>query len=378
MRKINILYLIDTIHGVGGTEKHLSQLVTCLNKDRFSCAVVSFLCGVNAKSFINRIEGRDVHFAYMPLRKFYGPQGIVRAWELRRLIKERNIDIVQTFHFTSDTYGVLVARLSGVRTVVSSRRDTGELKKPHQILLNRMVNPLITRYIAVADAIADRLARTEGIPRALLKTVYNGVELPDPYDDARKRALRTEFGIAHDDFVVGSVAHMRPEKGYDVLLEAVASLRERMGGIKLVIVGRVFPQYPPMVADLGIEDHVLFVGHTDRVRDYISTMDVACLAAVRNEGLSNAILEEMALAKPVIATTVGGSPELVAHDETGLLVPPGDVDAMAGAILRLHDDRDLLRRMGQTARRRVEDEFTVPKMMETMERLYLDLVDREA
>ena len=325
MKKIKILFLIDTIHGVGGTEKHLSQVVTCLNKDRFSCTVVPFFCGKNADSFIRRIEGQDVAFRYIPVGKMYSPNGILRAIELRRLIRDQQFDIVQTFHFKSDTYGVLVSRASGVHRIISSRRDTGELKTPNQIRLNKMVNKLITRYIAVADAVAERLARTEAIPRQRITTVYNGVELPPLRDDGELRALRAEFGIPGDAFVVGSVAHMRAEKGYDVFFRAIEKLKAQVPGIKAVIVGRVFPQYPPMVEKMGISDDVLFVGHTDRVRDYTSIMDVACLTAVRNEGLSNAILEEMALAKPVVATTVGGSPELVVQDRTGFLVPPGDV-----------------------------------------------------
>ena len=205
MKKINILFLIDTIHGVGGTEKHLAQLVTYLNKDKFSCTVVPFFCGKNADSFIRRIEGQDVRFEYIPVRRIYAPNGIRRALELRRLIKSERFDIVQTFHFKSDTYGVLVSRASGVRKIISSRRDTGELKTAPQLLLNKMVNRLITRYIAVADAIAERIARTEGIPRHLFKTIYNGVELPPLPDGDALRELRAEFGIAHDAFVVGSV-----------------------------------------------------------------------------------------------------------------------------------------------------------------------------
>jgi glycosyltransferase involved in cell wall biosynthesis len=237
---------------------------------------------------------------------------------------------------------------------------------------------LITRYIAVADAVAERLARTEAIPRQLITTVYNGVELPPLRDDGELRALRAEFGIPDDAFVVGSVAHMRAEKGYDVFFQAIEKLKARVPGIKAVIVGRVFPQYPPMVEKMGISDNVLFVGHTDRVRDYTSIMDVACLTAVRNEGLSNAILEEMALAKPVVATTVGGSPELVVQDRTGFLVPPGNADALIDAIWTLHEDRELLARMGAAARSRVESDFTVPTMMDNMERLYLDVLEREA
>jgi len=378
MKKIKILFLIDTIHGVGGTEKHLSQVVTCLNKDRFSCTVVPFFCGKNADSFIRRIEGQDVAFRHIPVGKMYSPNGILRAIELRRLIRDQQFDIVQTFHFKSDTYGVLVSRASGVHRIISSRRDTGELKTPNQIRLNKMVNKLITRYIAVADAVAERLARTEAIPRQRITTVYNGVELPPLRDDGELRALRAEFGIPDDAFVVGSVAHMRAEKGYDVFFQAIEKLKARVPGIKAVIVGRVFPQYPPMVEKMGISDNVLFVGHTDRVRDYTSIMDVACLTAVRNEGLSNAILEEMALAKPVVATTVGGSPELVVQDRTGFLVPPGNADALIDAIWTLHEDRELLARMGAAARSRVESDFTVPTMMNNMERIYLDVLEREA
>lgn len=374
MKTINILYLIDSIHGMGGTEKHLSQLVTHLNKSRFRCSIITFIYGKDGKSFLDRITGHDILFIHLPIGRFYSPTSIPNVVRLWRFIREKEIDLVQTFHFTSDTFGVLISRLAGVSRIISSKRDTGALKGKHHLFLHRLVNPLISKHTAVADAVADRVSELEKIHRDSIKITYNGIELPELPFLCGTETLRKKYKISKEDFVVGSVAHMRPEKGYDVFLRAIRELRLEKKRIKALIVGRVFPRYTESVKKEGIEDDVIFAGHTDKVKEHISIMDVACLTAVRNEGLSNAILEEMALAKPVVATKIGGSPELVIHNKTGILIEPGDVEGLVMALSRLYEDRELGRRMGEEGRRRVEQDFGIDRMVQTMENLYTDMM----
>jgi len=125
-KKINIMYLIDHFHSIGGTETHLISLVKNLNKDRYNIFIIVFDMGDNP--LLNEVRDEGISVIHIPVGRYYTYNALKKALNLARLIKENEIDIIQTFHFKSDFYGALVARLSGVKYVISSKRDVGDRK----------------------------------------------------------------------------------------------------------------------------------------------------------------------------------------------------------------------------------------------------------
>jgi len=379
-KKVNILFFIDMLESIGGTEKHLFQLVTSLDRNKFSCMVCPF--APRDSEIIRKIKGNGISVIPIPVSRYYSFNAYWQAFKIRKLIRENKIDIVQTFHFQSDTYGVIVSKLSGVGHIISSRRDTGDLKKPLHIFLNRAANKFIDVFIVVANAIGNRIKMTEGVHPAKIITIYNGVNetqlnFENDIDVVKKKA---ELGISAESFVIGKVAWFRPEKGYQIFFEAIKKVKPFIKDLKVLAVGSgvlrgYFEQY---CENNGLRSTVIFkVTSNDKIKELISVMDIACLTPISNEGLSNAILEEMALARPVIATSVGGNAELVVDGETGIIVPPNDPNRLADAMIKLYKNPELRKAMGAKGRERVKTYFTLERMLKKMEDLYISLMEEK-
>jgi L-malate glycosyltransferase len=220
-RRIEILYLIDYFHRTGGTEKHLAQLIAGLPADQFRCSLVAFDMGANP--LLEGLRARGVPVLHLPVRREYVPQAALQAWRLSRLIRANRYDIVQTFHQKADTYGALIAWLAGARHLISSKRDTGELRNTLHIFLNRRLKNLFDAFIAVADEVRIAVARRDRLPQERITTIYNGVDTARfAVPSATRRAeARMRFGFAANDFVVGMVAGFRPEKNHNVFFDGL-------------------------------------------------------------------------------------------------------------------------------------------------------------
>jgi glycosyltransferase involved in cell wall biosynthesis len=234
-------------------------------------------------------------------------------------------------------------------------------------LLNRWTLPLATHVIAVSEAVAAYAGREFRIPPERLTVIPNGVDLdhfrppprpPDPHDP-----------------VIGCVAGLRPEHDHLTLIQAFATLVRRLPRATLLLVGRgpEEARIRSAAAARGVLSQVVFAGEQPDVSPFLHRMDLYAQASL-TAGLPNAILEAMACGLPVVATAVGGTPEAVAHGSTGLLVPPGDPEALAGAAATVLEDPALAARFGHAARARVEDRFSEAMMLSRFE----SLVDRLA
>jgi glycosyltransferase involved in cell wall biosynthesis len=190
--------------------------------------------------------------------------------------------------------------------------------------------------------------------------------------------------------LVAVFARLHPVKGIEYFLDAAASLAARFPLARFLVVGEgcivrdgvIVPspyrhELEDYAARLGLAERVVFTGFRRDVPELLREVAVSVLPCISNEGLSNSVLESMAAGAPVVATTVGGNPEIVEDGRTGLLVPPADSGALAGAIARLLEDRELAERLGRAARQRVADHFSVEQMVRRTERLYVDLLGRK-
>jgi L-malate glycosyltransferase len=378
-KKINILFIIDEIMDRGGTENHIFTLASSIDKARFNASICYFRGGAKYVQFGKEKLGIDL--VGVDLDRIYSFDALRKAFRLSRVIRERDIDIVQTFHFKSDTYGVMVSKLSGVSRIISSRRDMGDLKKRRQILLNRVMNRFINRYIMVCGAVGRRFHEIEGIPEDRMVTLYNGVDL-SRFDPARTpRKNREELGIKEGDFVVGTVAHFRPEKAYHIFFEGINKVKGSIKNLKVLVVGdggavSMRKQFEDYCKGNGLGKVVKFIGHVEDIENYLPFMDVFCLVPNKNEGFSNSILEAMAMGRPIIATNVGGNAEAVVNGETGFIIPPNNSEMLAELILKLYTDSDMRLKMGKKARKRAEEVFPLKLMVKKHEDLYEEVSNR--
>lgn len=369
-----ILFLIDYFHGTGGTERHLAHLVCNLCRQFFQVTVVVFDLGANPLVDDMREAGAEV--LALPLGRIYTPSAMVAAWRLSRLILERRIEIVQTYHQKSDTLGAIVAHFAGVPHVIPSKRDLGELRSPFYRLISRICRSWFDKVVVVSDSVANAVVATEGIDRSRIVRIYNGVDAVAfrPPSLAESRLAREALGFSADDFVVGMVANFRPEKDHDTLFAAASEAATRIPRLKLLLVGE-----GPLLAHQrarsanstpGVE--VRYVGAVRDVQRCLHAMDVACLISA-SEGFSNALLEKMAVGLPVVVTDVGGNPEAVSHGHNGFVIRSGDVRALASALDTLYTDAATRLDMGRQSRRLVEEQFSLESMWRAHVGLYRSL-----
>ena len=379
-RPINILYIMDHFHGTGGTERHLTYLVGQLPREQFRCRIVVLDLAPNR--WVDAIRAAGIPVIHVPVTREYAPGALPRALELSRIIRANETDIVQTFHQKSDTYGALIARLSGVRHIVSSKRDAGALKKPRHYFLNRRLRGLFEKVIVVADSIGDVVVTKEQVPRSKIVRIYNGVDISAfaPPTPQQRTQARERLGFTGDDFVVGMVARFRPEKSYDVFFEGAFAAAREIPRLRILAMGGgpLLEHFRKRYARECAELRVQIINDVTDVAGYLHAMDLGCLLPAGNEGFSNSVLEKMAVGLPMIVTDVGGNAEAVIDGDNGRVIPPRDAEAFRRALIGIYSDPTARAQMGQRSRQLVEEKFTLQRMCEAHAALYLSLMHGHA
>jgi glycosyltransferase involved in cell wall biosynthesis len=373
--RIEILFIIDYFHRTGGTEKHLAQLIAGLPPDEFHCSVVVFDLGTNP--LLDDLRARGVTIKSLPVAREYVPNAAIQAWRLFKLIRRSKFDIVQTFHQKADTYGAIIARASGVTLLVSSKRDTGNLRKPRHYFLNKRLKSLFAAVIVVSEAVRVATMMNDHVPASRIVTIYNGVDLGRfrvPSTEQRREA-RFRFSLTMRDFVVGMVAGFRPEKNHDVFFAGLLRALPSISSLKVIVVGAgpLLEKFRHEIAATELGARTVFAGDVADVVPFIWSMDVGCLTPGSNEGFSNAVVEQMAVGLPMIVTNVGGNAEAVVDGENGCVIAPRDAEALANALVALHREPLKVAEMGRASRRRVEANFSLEQMCAAHAKLYHSL-----
>jgi glycosyltransferase involved in cell wall biosynthesis len=301
--------------------------------------------------------------------------GGVRA--LARLLRDERIDVLHTHTLAAaNALGRLAARRAGVPVVSHLHIENHFRQQAVPRAVSRALDNATARLCARLVAVSDSTRRSfeeQGFPPQLLETVHNGIALDGK---APKTSLRRDIGIPSDVFLVAHVGRLAPVKGQRELIEALA----RVPGVHAVLVGEDLEaggafrrELEDMAGALGVADRVAFAGYRPAAPAELAEVDALVLPS-RIEGLPVVVLEAMAHGKPVVATPVGGTTELVVDGETGIIVH--DVDDLAAALRRLSDEPGEGRRMGEAGRHRVEEKFSEDAMTRRVLELYDDAVRR--
>jgi len=377
---VRVTYLIDKLHRAGA-QVHLGQLAPALDRRAFEPEVVCLLAG---GPIAEELRGQGVPVEVMGLGRLYAPRAILGALRLARRLRRRHTDVLHTYLVSANVFGTLAGRLAGVGAVVTSRRDTGFSRNGRLRLVEEwLVNPLADRVVANSPAVAAAALRERGLRDGQVVTIPNGVDLErfdparHPRDEARAWALR-EWGLAGDETAIGAIGSLTPVKGHADLLEAAARVVVRHARTRFVLVGDgpLRASLEEQARRLGLGERVVFAGVRGDVARVLALLDIVVLPS-HTEGLSNVLLEAMAMARPVVATDAGGNPDVLSDGACGCLVPARDPEALASALLALMDDAAAALRMGKEARRVVERRFGRQRMVEGYEALYRGLPRRD-
>lgn len=373
--QLNILYVIDELITKGGTEKHLFELAEGMASRGHCVTVVSLNEGEYAKAF-KCLKG--VEYRCLMVNKIHNYNGLIAILKLSRFISTYKIDIVQTFHTGADLIGPLAAKLSLKQPVVlSSRRDTGYTKAPRHINAQRIINRLVDAILANSLAVQSAVVEQEAFPLAKIKIIYNGIEV-DRYnqsDPVRAADIAMANGISLKGCVVGSVGNIRPVKGYDIMIDVAAMLCHAFPQLTFIQAGEGpdMDELKTSCIRMGIDNKFLFLGKQEHIPEVLSLMDIY-LQPSRSEGFSNAILEAMASGLPVIATRVGGNPEVIDDEVNGYLLESEDAKAIAERISLLIKNNLLRRNMGEAARKKVKLLHDISFMMQQYEGFYYESI----
>ena len=253
--------------------------------------------------------------------------------------------MLQAYFPDSSYFGLTAAWLAGVPQRVRTRNNVGHWLTPLHRRLGRWLNRFTTATIANCRAARDAMLDAEGPPPNSVFVLENGVDLE------RFLAVPPLSPIASNSLCIGAVANLRPVKGIDVLIRAVARLSRSHSSIRIRVAGEgeARGELEREAEERDVAGRVELVGAMRDIPEFLGRLDIAVLPS-RAEGMSNAVLEYMAAGRPIIASAVGATPELIEDGVHGLLVPPGDDAALAAAMARLLDDRQLACRLGSAAR----------------------------
>lgn len=289
-------------------------------------------------------------------------------------IKAFRPNIVHCHNMLAHFYGSICARLCGISTVVFSKHGT---YFPASSMTDRL-NLRLLRYsqtVAVSEQIEKLCAAKIRNPRYPILYIPNGLSAAPFKSLPGKQEARLRLGWAEQSFIAGVVARLSPGKGHFVLLEAFKEFGRQAPDTELAIIGdgEEFSRLQQAIVESGLEKRIHLLGARNDVPNLLAALDVFTLPSF-DEGIPMTILEAMAARLPVVATDVGGIPQVVVDGETGLLIPPNSPKDLADALFAIYSEPERSRQMGMAGRKRFEEQFDSSKMVQNYEKLYSELL----
>lgn len=366
------------VTNIAGAETHLLMLLAGLRARQIDAQLLMLTePSKPMDDYLQALTRRDIPVERLVIQSDADPTLLPRLRNRFRLMKPR---IVHTHLFHADLYGTLAAKWACPRAaVVTSRHNDNDFRRrePYRSL-NRWLWRRVDAGIAISESIARFVVEIEGAPPPKIQTIHYGLEYT-PQTPAERQALRklvrSELGVSDDAPVVGIVCRLVEQKGVSYGLRGFAQAVLQVPTARLLIAGDG-PLRAELEAEanaLGLDASARFLGWQHDAPRLMSAFDVLLLPSLW-EGFGLVILEAMSRQVPVVASAVSAIPEIVVHGETGLLIPPRDVDALAAALVCLLGDAPLRRHMGMLAEDRLETRFTARRMIDQTVQLYRSLL----
>jgi glycosyltransferase involved in cell wall biosynthesis len=316
------------------------------------------------------LEPRDCPVLRLGLRKLLSGKAIRALSRFCDFLQRERIDVLQPYLPDSTHFGVVAGRLAGVRAIVRTRNNINHWMTPTHRRLGRLANGLVTATVCNSEAARRAVLADERPHPESVFVIENGVDLdrfasipPVVPESAPSRPRR-----------VGMVGNLRLVKGIDILVRAAAIVAPRCPDVTFHVAGEGGhrPELERLIAEVGLAHRFTLQGRVDDIPSFLGTLDVAVLSS-RTESLPNAVLEYMAAGRPIVATMVGGIPDVVSHGIHAWLVPPESPESLAGALVTLLNDPLKATRLALAARERVHSEFARRTMVKRMESFYATL-----
>lgn len=369
MKGIRINYLLPELKW-GGSEKHVIQLARGLRERGHDARIV---CLFREGPLAREAREREIPFTCLNLSYRWG----VRTFQgIQEWLRSHPTDVLHTYLFGFHLFAGLPARLLKVPVILSSRREISHWQKGRHRWIENLGNLFVDRVISCSRAVQSWTLQKEWVRPEKVLTIYNGVDR-DRFNGAQTQStIRQEFQIPSEAPLIGTVANMAAEKGYPYLLEATRLILEKWPKAWFLFVGfgPLEKEIKRKAQEISDPEKIIFAGARTDIPNLLSAMDVFVLASIV-EGFPNVLLEALAMVKPVVATRVGGIPELIESGQNGILVPSQNGEALAQAVLSLLKDPQAAQAIGQKGMDKVSKSFTLERMFDEYEDLYVSLLE---
>lgn len=367
--KINVLFIIKPERSAGA-DMVLLEAATRLDSERFR--VFTGLLTPDREHLIPpHLTPLDFNLpglnGWVWLRFF-----LHLGWLLRR----HRIQIIHTNSYVPGNYARLAAALLRVPIIIDHWHGFSRFSRKRRFIC-RLLARVTDLSLAVSQGVKDYLVEQIGLDPAKVRVMHNGVDLARIHRHRPRAEVRRELGLAEGVQAVGLVARLDHwGKGHREFFTALANLKDRYPVEGLIIGGgRREAEMRHLAAEMGLTGRVHFLGQRDDVPDLLAALDIFVLPS-HSEGVSLALLEAMAAGLPVIASRVGGLPEVVTDGDNGLLIPPKDPEALAAALARLLDNPALAQKLGENARRQVQENFSLDRLGREINEIYRELLGK--
>ena len=364
-----VLHVIDTT-GPGGAETLFIDLATRLPKEKYRAVVV-----IRGKGWVyEELCRRGVEPVLLDAKGSFNWRFLSG---LRALIRRERVDLLQSHLLGSNVYCSLAGLLTRTPVVATFHGavDIGEHER-FKWLKSGVINAGARCIIAVTDSLRDDILSRTRIDPDKIRVIYNGIDTAR-FQRPRSDALRRKFGWPDDDIIIGSLGNIRAPKGYDILLQAAALLRQSPGSYRFVVAGqgkgRLFEELLALRKELGLEERVKFLGFIDDAADFLAGLDLFLSTSV-SEGLPLSAIQAMVAQLPLVATRCGGYVGLISDRENGWLVEVGNPRAIADAIEQVAGDPGLQERLAENARQHALATFDIGVMLQAYEQVYEQLL----
>ena len=386
-----VLHLINYFES-GGTERQAVELLKRLDRKKFTIYLAALR---NRGPLYQEIASLFPSVPEFPLTSFYDANFIRQVLKLRVLLLREHIDIVHAHDFYAGMLVTFSAAFTPVKVIACQRNLRLSGRLVHQ-WGQRAINRRADLVLVNSEAIRDQIISLGDAPKQKIKVIRNGIVSPGPYQDTseqcssgtlatwdlveqdrqrRHNELCEHLKIDHDALLVGMVANLRPVKGHKYLIEAASVVLKRHPNVHFILVGEgeLRSEIEDQVARLRIGRNIHLLGYRPDANSIATGFDLAVLTSL-HEGLPNAIIEAMSVGCPVVASSVGGIPELIDNGHTGILVGPGDVGALAENVVCLLKDESLRAAIGRRAQDFVMHQLSMDQMVEGVEHTYEGLI----
>ena len=367
--RIRIAYFSNSVVR-GGVEEHILTLLRGLNRERFQPHLV---CPPKLVEQLGMDIPQDVSIFTLRLAR---PFDLKPAYRLSRYLIKHRIQILHSHLFNASLFATPIGWLSRVPLII----ETPHLRESWRhgwfkgsFFIDRCVGRAVDMYIAVSDANARYLCDTKKIPKHKIQMIHNGSDI-SRFNPAHTApiSLKTSLALHEKDPVILVPARLEPQKGHGILLKALSRVVAEFPSVCVVCAGDgvLRNSLEEQTLSLGLGKNVRFIGRTSRIEDWLAVSDF-CVLPSFFEGLPLVAVESLAAGRPVVATAVDGTPEVVLDGQTGIMVPPGDIVRLAAAICRMLSDEKLRKSMAAAGRVWVLKHFTQQRQLEETQDFYI-------